>query len=147
MPFGIECEPSSSQPCISQYCRPCIFYLFPDREMLRWYLTAPKLTAFNQSLADQDLSGPLFNLSAPCRVNFNIKYYQLNADEFFLHFSISNSYTSITGGGGSDFLSFQTLASSEQTSSFSSFLFGWVFMVLVTHLILILVSLGLLYYY
>ena len=29
-----------SQPCISQCCRSCTFYLVPDREMLRWYLTA-----------------------------------------------------------------------------------------------------------
>ena len=55
-----KCETSSSQTCISQYCRPCTFYLLLDREMLRWNLTASKLTAFNQSLAD--LRGPLLIL-------------------------------------------------------------------------------------
>ena len=58
-----------------------------------------------------------------------------------------NSITSITGGGSSDFLSSQILASSEQNSSFSSFLFEFVFLVLVTHIILSVVSLGLLYYH
>ena len=57
------------------------------------------------------------------------------------------SIASITGGGGSDFLSFQTLAISEQISSLSSFLFECVFLVLVTHIILLVRSLGLLYYY
>ena len=86
MPFGVECETSSSQPCISQYRRPCTFYLFLDREMLRWYITASQLTAFSQSLADQDFSGTLFNLSARYRVNFDKKYYQLCANDLFLLF-------------------------------------------------------------
>ena len=118
--LSVECETSSSQPRISQHCRPCTFYLFLDREMLRWYLTASKLTAFKQSQADQDLSGPLFNLSARYRVNFNnINSLQTTC---FSVLQYLNSKTSNTGGGGSDFLSFQTLASSEQISSFSSFL-------------------------
>ena len=58
-----------------------------------------------------------------------------------------NSITSITRGGDSDFLPFQNLASSEQSSSFSAFLFECVFLVLVTCLNLLVVSLGLHYYY
>ena len=59
----------------------------------------------------------------------------------YLNFIISS-----TGGfGGSDFLSSPTLTSSEQISFFFSF--QCVFQVLVTHKILLVVSLGLLYYY
>ena len=59
-----------------------------------------------------------------------------------------NSITFITGGiGGSDFLSFQILANFEQISSASSFLFEYVFLVLVTYKVLLVVGLGLLYYY
>ena len=61
-------ETSSSQPCISQFCRASSFYLVHDREMLRWYFAASGLTAFNQSLADQDLSGLLPILSVRKRV-------------------------------------------------------------------------------
>ena len=71
------------------------------------------------------------------------KYYQLCANELFLS---SKFIISITGGGGSDFLSSQFLASSEQISSFFKFLSNarsgsrhiYIFLV---------VSLGLLYYY
>ena len=83
-----KCETSTSQPSISQYCRPCTFYFFLDREMLRWYLTAFKLTAFNQSLADQDLRRPLPIRSARYRVNFN-KINSLQTSCFsILHFNI-----------------------------------------------------------
>ena len=71
MPFGIQCETSSSQPRIGQYCRLCTLFMFPDWEMLRWYLTFSELTAFNQFLAHQDPTGPLLKLSARYRVNFN----------------------------------------------------------------------------
>ena len=50
-------ETSSLQPCISRYCRLWFAYLVRDRELLRCYFTDPGLTAFNQPLADQDLSG------------------------------------------------------------------------------------------
>ena len=57
-----------------------------------------------------------------------------------------NVIISVTGDiGGSDFLSSPTLTSSEQISSFFSF--ECVFQVLVTHKILLVVGLGLLYYY
>ena len=66
---------------------------------------------------------------------------------YFFVLKYLNSVTSTIGGGGvSDFLSSQILASSEQTSSFSNFLFECVFLVLVTHRILLVVSVGLLYY-
>ena len=58
-----------------------------------------------------------------------------------------NSITSITGASGSDFLSFPILASFKQISSFSSFLFECTFLILVTHIILLVVSLGLLYHF
>ena len=64
-------EISSSQPCISQYCRPSKFHLVQDKEMLGWYLTVSGLTAFNQCLADQDLSGLLLIVPARGRVNFS----------------------------------------------------------------------------
>ena len=66
----------------------------------------------------------------------------------FQFFQNLNSITSITGGGGScsDFLSFQILTSSEQISSFFNF-----FRMRVSgsrHIYsLLVVSLGLLYYY
>ena len=67
----------------------------------------------------------------------------------FQFFQNLNSITSITGGGGgsySDFLSFQILTSSEQISSFFNF-----FRMRVSgsrHVYnLLVVSLGLLYYY
>ena len=55
--------------------------------------------------------------------------------------------TSITGGGGSDFLSSQILASSEQISSFSIFLFRMRVSGSRHLYSLLVVSLGLLYYY
>ena len=67
---------------------------------------------------------------------------------YFFVLQYLNSLISLIGGGCvSDFLSFQILAGSEQTSSFSNFLFECVFLILVTHMILIVVSLGLLYCY
>ena len=64
-------ETSSSQPCISQNCRPSKFYLVLDKGMLRWYLTVSGLTAFNQSLADQDLSRLLLVVLVRGRVSFS----------------------------------------------------------------------------
>ena len=88
-----KCEASNSQPCISQYCRPCTLNLFFDREMLRWYITASKLTAFNQSLVHQDLSGPLPIWSARYRVNFN-NINSLHTSCFFiLNFDIYNLWS------------------------------------------------------
>ena len=53
-------DTSSSQPCISRYCRPWTSYLVLGREILRWYLSDSGLTAFNQLPADQDFSGIFF---------------------------------------------------------------------------------------
>ena len=83
-----RCETSSSQPCISQYCRPSRFYLVRDRKILRWYFPTSKLTAFNQSLADQDLIGPLPSLSARYRTNFNNANSLQTSCFFLLHFKI-----------------------------------------------------------
>ena len=52
------------------------------REMLHWYLTAPGLTVFNQSLADQDLGRLLLILTVRHRVSFN--NIKLLANELFL---------------------------------------------------------------
>ena len=115
--------------------------------MLRWYITATGLTASNQSLADQDLSGLLLILSAQYKVISVITSINSMQTSCFFALQYLNAKTSFTGGARSDFLSSQTLASSEQISSFSSFIFECVFLVLVTQIILLVVSLGLLYYY
>ena len=100
--------------------------------MLRWYLNASRLTAFNQSLADQDLSGPLLNLSVRNRLISVLSTICKRAVSSlqYLYFMIS-----LTGGGRSDFLSSQILASSEQILAFSSFLFECTFLVLVAHFV------------
>ena len=119
-----KCATSSSQPCISQYRRPSRFYLVRDTEMLRWYLTAAGLTTFNQSLADQDLSGLLLNLPAQYRVISIINTINSVQTSCFFVLHNLNSISFITDGGGSDFLSSQILASSEQISFFSNFLWN-----------------------
>ena len=51
-------------------------------------LTASGLTAFNQSLADQDLSGLLLIFSARYRMNFNNINSLQTSCFFLLHFNI-----------------------------------------------------------
>ena len=98
--------------------------------MLRWYLNASKLTASNQSLADQDLSGPLLILSVQFRVNF---------DDI-------RPFTN-------ELLVVVVLIFSLQIqASWANFIFLYSsfecrFLVLVTHIDFLVVSLRLLYYY
>ena len=90
--------------------------------MLRGHLTFTGLTAFNQSLADQDLSGLLLFLCAEYRVISITNTINSMQTSCFFVLQYLNSITSLTGGGGSDFLSSQILASSE--ISFSLVFFG-----------------------
>ena len=60
--------------------------------MLRWFLTATGLAAFNQCLADQDLSRLLLIFVLPVWSNFNNNKYQLYANELLLCSSISEFY-------------------------------------------------------
>ena len=85
-------------------------------------------------------------LSAQYRVISILNTINSMQTSFFFVLLYLNSKTSITGGCGSDFLSSQISGSFEQISSFSSFLLECAFLVLVTHIILFVVSLGLLYY-
>ena len=107
--FGTSAQCPDHNHAFSRYYRPCgSFYLFATR-MLRWFLTTTGLTAFNQPLADQDLSGLLLILVLPIQSNFNNIWYQLYANELFLCSSKSRFYVFIGGGGPggscSDFLS------------------------------------------
>ena len=91
--------------------------------MLRWYLAASELTAFNQFLAHQDLTGPLLKLSARYRVNFN-NINSLHTSCFSIICFDIYSLWFFTGIDGSDFLSSQLLASLEQISF--SLVFFWM---------------------
>ena len=129
-----NCETSTSQQCISQYCRHCTFYLFHDKEMVRWYLTASKLTALNQSQADQDLNASLLILFVRYRVNFNNINFLRTSCFFILQYL--KIMISITGGVDSDFLF--SWASFEQVSILSEFLllsFECVFLVRVIYIV------------
>ena len=89
--------------------------------MLRWLLTATGFAAFNQSLADQELIRLLISMdlisSSQYRVISIITSINSMQTSCFFVFRHLKSITSITGGiCGSDLLSSQILASSEQVS-------------------------------
>ena len=114
---------SRSQSGISPYCRPSRSYLVRNRGMLHWFLTTTGLTAFNQPLADQDLSGFYLYWSSQYRaisIITNINSMQTSCFLVLRFFQSLISITLFNGGGGScfDFLSLQILTSSEQISSF-----------------------------
>ena len=118
-----QCATSSSQPGISRYYRPCSsFYIFATGGC--YVGTLPPLgSRLSISLwLTRTQAGFYLFLFAQYRVISKINTINSMQMSCFFVLQYLNSITSITGGGGSDFVSSQTLASSEQIS-FSLFLF------------------------